>query len=44
MSAVDKQRIAAVQALEAMGFRFDGTQWLGPGYAFAPRPTSCTGC
>ncbi len=34
MSAVDKQRIAAVQALEAMGFRFDGTQWLGPGYAF----------
>ena len=23
-----------MQALEAMGFRFDGTQWLGPGYAF----------
>ena len=34
MSVVDKQRIAAVQTLEAMGYRFDGTQWLGPGYAF----------
>jgi hypothetical protein len=35
MSAVDKQRVAAVQTLEAMGYRFDGTQWLGPGYAFS---------
>ena len=27
MSNIDKQRIAAVRAMEALGYRFDGTEW-----------------
>ena len=30
MSMIDRQRIAAVKALEAMGFTFDGVSWDSP--------------
>ena len=29
MSTIDRQRIAAVKALEAMGYAFRGDKWLG---------------
>jgi hypothetical protein len=30
MSTIDRQRIAAVKALEAMGYRFRDDKWLSP--------------
>jgi hypothetical protein len=30
MSIVDRQRIAAVKAMEAMGYTFDGVSWDAP--------------
>jgi hypothetical protein len=30
MSTIDRQRIAAVKALEAMGYRFRDDKWLAP--------------
>lgn len=30
MSTVDKQRIAAVRTMEALGYSFDGIAWNGP--------------
>ena len=30
MSTIDRQRIAAVKALEAMGYTFGGDKWFGP--------------
>jgi hypothetical protein len=30
MSTVDKQRIAAVRAMEALGYGFDGIVWNAP--------------
>jgi hypothetical protein len=30
MSTIDRQRIAAVKTLEAMGYTFGGDKWLGP--------------
>ena len=30
MSTIDKQRIAAVRAMEALGFAFDGIEWTAP--------------
>ena len=37
MSTIDKQRIAAVRAMEAMGHTFNGIEWTAPtgGTAFA---------
>ena len=37
MSTIDRQRIAAVKALEAMGYTFRGDKWLGP-YATGGSP------
>jgi hypothetical protein len=31
MSAIDRQRIGAVKALEALGYSFDGFVWNAPG-------------
>ena len=31
MSMIDRQRTAAVKALEAMGYSFAGGEWHGPG-------------
>jgi hypothetical protein len=30
MSTIDKQRIAAVRLLEAMGYTFSGSEWVPP--------------
>jgi hypothetical protein len=30
MSNIDRQRVAAVRALEAMGYTFGGDKWFGP--------------
>ena len=30
MSTIDKQRIAAVRAMEALGYAFDGIAWTAP--------------
>jgi hypothetical protein len=30
MSTIDRQRIAAVKTLEAMGYTFGGDKWFGP--------------
>ena len=30
MSTIDRQRIAAVKALEALGYRFRDEKWLAP--------------
>ena len=30
MSTIDKQRIAAVRAMETLGYSFDGIAWNGP--------------
>jgi hypothetical protein len=35
MGVIDRQRIAAVKAMEAMGFTFDGVVWNAPG---SPNP------
>ena len=32
MSMIDKQRIAAVGVLEALGYSFDGVEWSAPIY------------
>ena len=37
MSTIDRQRIAAVKALEAMGYTFRDDKWLGP-YATGGSP------
>ena len=37
MSTIDRQRIAAVKALEGMGYTFRGDKWLGP-YATGGSP------
>jgi hypothetical protein len=37
MSMIDKQRIAAVGVLEAIGYSFDGVKWSAPVYG-APLP------
>jgi hypothetical protein len=37
MSFIDRQRIAAVVALEGMGFLFDGVQWRPPAAGPAPQ-------
>ena len=35
--SIDRQRIAAVKLLEALGYRFDGIEWKAvPGVAAAP--------
>ncbi len=44
MSAVDKERIAAVRTLEHLGFKFDGEHWLGGVPPSCRKPTPCTGC
>ena len=30
MSTIDKQRIAVVRSVEALGFTFDGIEWIAP--------------
>jgi hypothetical protein len=35
MSIIDRQRIAAVRAMEAMGYTFDGISWIAPASAAA---------
>jgi len=30
MSTIDRQRVAAVRLLEAMGYVFRGHEWVGP--------------
>jgi hypothetical protein len=30
MSTIDKQRIAAVRTMEALGYSFNGVEWLAP--------------
>ena len=30
MSTIDRQRIAAVKAIEALGYAFDGASWNAP--------------
>ena len=30
MSNIDKQRVAAVRKLEALGYRYEGDEWVGP--------------
>lgn len=38
MSTIDRQRVAAVKAIEALGYSFDGVEWNAP--ASTPMPTS----
>ena len=33
MSTIDRQRVAAVRLLEAMGYVFRGHEWVGPARA-----------
>ena len=33
---IDRQRVAAVQTLEALGFRFQASEWLPPATAATP--------
>jgi hypothetical protein len=45
MSTIDRQRIAAVKALEAMGYRFRDDKWLAPTQTADRRKlTPCTRC
>jgi len=37
MSMVDKQRIAAVRKLQAIGYAFDGADWQPPATVQAPK-------
>ena len=30
MSNIDRQRVAAVRKLEALGYRYEGDEWVGP--------------
>jgi hypothetical protein len=30
MSNIDKQRVAAVRKLEALGYRYEGNEWVSP--------------
>lgn len=30
MTTLDRQRVAAVRTLQALGYSFDGTDWIGP--------------
>jgi hypothetical protein len=48
MSTIDRQRIAAVKVIEALGYSFDGVEWSAPIYG-APLPnlhadTHCSYC
>ena len=36
MSIIDKQRIAAVRSMEALGYTFDGIEWKGPAVSVSP--------
>jgi hypothetical protein len=38
MSMIDKERIAAVERLQAIGYTFDGADWQPPAAAHVSRP------
>jgi|SoiMethySBSTD1v2_1073268.scaffolds.fasta_scaffold461087_1 hypothetical protein len=40
MSDIDRQRITAVRAMEALGYTFTGIEWKGPEGASAAAPSS----
>ena len=44
MSTIDRQRIAAVKTLEAMGYTFGGDKWLGTQLVDRRKLTPCTRC
>lgn len=39
MSSIDKQRIAAVEALQRLGWTFDGKSWTGPAFGVSVKVT-----
>ena len=40
MSNIDKQRVAAVRQLEALGYRYEGDEWVPASSSAAPGPWS----
>ena len=39
MSIIDRQRVAAVRTMEALGYTFDGQDWIAPSISGVPAPT-----
>jgi hypothetical protein len=39
MSIIDRQRVAAVRTMEALGYTFDGQDWNAPSISGVPAPT-----
>jgi hypothetical protein len=44
MSTIDRQRVAAVRRLEAMGYVFRGQLWMGLAVPRLSKPMRCTRC